>query len=114
MGAALKSSWALFLGLLLIMIGNGLQGSLIGVRSQMENFGNLMTGLVMAGYFVGFFLGSFMVPKLLERVGHIRVFAALAALASLAAIVFPLFVDPVSWLLMRILIGLSYSGLYVV
>lgn len=114
MGAALKSSWALFLGLWLIMLGNGLQGSLVGVRSQMENFDSTTTGLVMAGYFIGFFAGSFAVPRLLSLVGHIRVFAALAALASLAVIIYPLFVTGYAWMAIRILTGLSYAGLYIV
>lgn len=114
MGAALKSSWALFLGLWLIMAGNGLQGSLVAIRAQMEVFGNTVTGLIMAGYFAGFFLGSFIVPTLLARVGHVRVFAALAAMASLAILIYPLFVHPVAWIAMRVITGLAYAGLYVV
>jgi MFS family permease len=114
MADALKVSWALFIGLTLIMLGNGLGSTLVGVRAQVEDFGNTITGFVMAGYFIGFFLGSFIVPKMLARVGHVRVFAALAALASLAILIFPLWIDPWVWTLMRILTGLAYAGLYVV
>lgn len=114
MWSALKLSWALFLGLTLIMIGNGLGGTLVGVRTQVEDFGNTLTGLVMAGYFIGFFAGSTVVPKLMARVGHVRVFGALTALASLTILIYPLFVDPWVWMAMRILTGLAYAGLYIV
>lgn len=111
---ALKLSWALFLGLTLIMIGNGLGGSLVGVRTQVEDFGNTLTGLVMAGYFLGFFIGSIIVPKLMARVGHVRVFGALTALASLTILIYPLFIDPYVWTAMRVLTGVAYAGLYIV
>ncbi len=111
---ALKVSWALFLGLALIMVGNGLGGSLVGVRTQIEGFDNTFTGLIIAGYFAGFFLGSIFVPKLMANVGHVRVFGALAALASLTILVFPLFVDPYVWIVMRVFTGLAYAGLYIV
>lgn len=114
MWSALKLSWALFLGLTLIMIGNGLGGTLVGVRTQVEDFGNTLTGLVMAGYFIGFFAGSTIVPHLMARVGHVRVFGALTALASLTILIYPLFVDPWVWMAMRILTGIAYAGLYIV
>jgi MFS family permease len=110
----LKLSFALFLGLTLIMLGNGLGGSLVGVRAQVEGFNNTVTGVIMAGYFVGFFIGSYIVPKLMAQVGHVRVFGALTAMASLAILVFPLIVDPWIWTIMRVLTGVAYAGLYIV
>ena len=102
---AMKSAWALFLGLAFIMLGNGLQGSLVAVRAQYEVFNTSVIGFVMAGYFVGFFLGSLVVPRLVARVGHVRVFGALASLASFGVLVYPIFVDPVTWFLIRVLTG---------
>jgi MFS family permease len=114
MWATVVSSWALFLGIAFIMLGNGLQGSLLGVRAELEGFPTAVTGLVMTGYFVGFLAGSTVVPRLVTRVGHIRVFAALASLASVAVLLHSVFVDPVSWTAMRLVTGFSYAGLYVV
>ena len=111
---ALKVSWALFLGLTLIMIGNGLGGTLVGVRTQVEGFGNTLTGFVMAGYFLGFFIGSSIVPRMMATVGHVRVFGTLTSLASLTILIYPLFIDPWIWTLMRILTGVAYAGLYIV
>ena len=78
--------WALFLGLMLIMLGNGLQGSLLGLRAEIEGFSISTIGFVMSGYFVGLIAGSIVVPKIVSRVGHIRTFGALASLASTLAL----------------------------
>ncbi len=108
------SSWALFLGLAFIMLGNGLQGSLLGVRATIEGFPTAIIGFVMSAYFAGFLAGSTMVPKLVRRVGHIRVFAALASLASIAVLVHAVFVNPVGWGAIRLVTGFCYAGLYIV
>ena len=112
--AAIASAWALLLGIALIMLGNGLQGTLLGVRATLEGFGTGTTGLVMTGYFAGFLVGSGIVPRLLAYVGHVRVFAALASLASGAALLHAVFVSPVSWGLIRLVTGFCFAGLFVV
>ena len=112
--AAISSAWALLLGIALIMLGNGLQSTLLGVRATLEGFGTATTGLVMTAYFVGFVAGSVIVPRLLANVGHVRVFAALASLASGAALVHTVFVTPLSWGLIRVATGFCFAGLYVV
>jgi MFS family permease len=114
MYAAISSSWALLLGIGLIMLGNGLQVSLLGLRATVEGFPTTVTGIVMSGYYIGFLAGSILAPWAVKRVGHIRVFAALASLASVAALVPAVFVDPAVWTGMRILTGLSFAGIYVV
>ena len=104
---------ALFLGILLLMAGNGLQGSLIGVRSETEGFSVTVAGFVMAAYFAGFLFGSRVAESLIANVGHIRVFAGLASMASTAVLIHALFIDPVTWGLMRFVTGLCMAGLYV-
>ncbi len=108
------ASWALFTGIALLMIGNGLQGSLLGIRSEYEGFSTTATGLVMTCYFVGFLAGSRAAIRALNTVGHIRVFAALASMASTATLVHALTVTPITWGLMRFTTGLCMAGLYVV
>jgi len=112
--AALFSVSALFLGIALMMLGNGLQGSLLGLRGSLEGFDNQVLGLVMSGYFAGFLAGSLFAPRVVARVGHIRVFAALASLASAAVLVHSIFIDPWVWFGMRLVTGFSYAGLYIV
>lgn len=110
----LLSMWALFLGVLLMMLGNGLQGTLVGVRSTLEGFDTLVIGVILAAYYAGFLIGSRFTIRALARVGHVRVFAALASIASTAALLYALFVNPPAWLLMRFASGFCLAGLYVV
>lgn len=110
----LRASWALLIGIGFMMLGNGLQGTLLGLRATMEGFGTFNTGIMMSGYFVGVFLGSMIAPKLVQRVGHIRVFAALASLASISILIHGLYVHAITWTIMRLLTGISYAGLFVV
>ncbi len=114
MRTAIALAWALLLGMALIMLGNGLQGTLLGVRATLEGFATTVTGFVMTGYFAGFLVGSVLAPRIVARVGHIRVFAALASLASASALIHAVFVDPWSWGAMRLVTGFSFAGLYVV
>ena len=111
---ALLSTWTLFTGIAMIMLGNGLQGSLLGVRASMEGFSTTTTGFIMTGYFVGFLGGSVLVPRWVRNVGHIRVFAALASLASVAILAHAVFINATLWTLMRLMTGFCYAGLYIV
>lgn len=113
LGAILKA-WPLLLGMFMLMIGNGLQGTVLGVRGGAEGFSDTTLGYVMAGYFVGFLGGTRATPWLLRRVGHVRVFAALASLISAAFILYAALVHPIAWFLLRLTIGFCFSGVYVV
>ncbi|MEC8039675.1 MAG: MFS transporter, partial [Pseudomonadota bacterium] len=109
----LSSAWALFLGLMLLMVGNGLQGTLLGVRGDIEGFSTFEMSIVMSAYFVGFLGGSRMAPEMIRRVGHVRVFAALASMVSAVLILYPVLAHPVAWALGRVVIGFCFSGVYV-
>ena len=114
MFTVLRNTWALFFGFALICLGHGLQGTLIGVRSVIEGFSFVSAGVIIAGYYVGYLAGAILIPIFLRRVGHIRVFAALASLASIAILLHSIFLDPVSWFIIRIITGISLSGIYVI
>ena len=114
MGKLLKNSWALFTGYGILMIAHGLQGNLLGVRSVIEEFNFIATGTMMSGYFIGYFIGANMVPKLVGKVGHIRVFAAFASIASLSILIHAVFVNPFVWTFGRFLTGFSIVGIFIV
>ncbi len=111
--SVLGSSWALLLGLMLLMVGNGIQGTLLGIRGNIEGFSTFELSIVMSAYFLGFLFGSRAAPDLIRRVGHVRVFAALGSLVSAALILFPVVTDPISWTILRVLIGFCFSAVYV-
>ncbi|WP_171179485.1 MFS transporter [Ruegeria sp. HKCCD8929] len=109
----LSSAWALLLGMGLLMVGNGLQSTLLGVRGEIQEFSTLQMSFVMSAYFVGFLGGSRLAPEMIRRVGHVRVFAALASFISAVMIMYPLLADPIAWSLGRVIIGFCFSGVYV-
>ena len=111
--SVLRTSWALLLGMLLLMVGNGLQGTLLGVRGDLEAFSTIQMSVIMSAYFVGFLGGSRAAPHMIRRVGHIRVFAALASMISAVLILYPLIAHPVSWTVFRVVIGFCFSAVYV-
>lgn len=109
----LSSAWALLFGMGLLMVANGMQGTLLGVRGQIEGFATLEMSIVMSAYFVGFLGGSRIAPNLIRRVGHVRVFAALASMISAVMILYPTLTDPWVWAFGRVLIGFCFSAVYV-
>ena len=96
------------------MLGDGLQGTLLAVRAYREGFSTLITGLVMSSFYVGYLGGTLWAPGIVKKVGHIRVFAALAAVASACILVHAAFPNPVAWIFLRLISGFCFSGVYIV
>ncbi|MCE5972923.1 MFS transporter [Sinirhodobacter sp. WL0062] len=109
----LRQSWPLLLGVMLLMVGNGMQGTLLGIRGGIEGIGTYQMSVVMASYFAGFLFGSQMTPVMIRRVGHVRVFAALGSMISAVLILYAAFPHWIAWSVMRVLIGFSFSGVYI-
>jgi len=113
MFGVVKNSWALFLGMFMLMVGNGLQGTLLGLRGFAEGFNPVEMSFVMSAYFVGFLGGSRFAPEMIRRVGHVRVFAALGSTISAVLILYPVLAEVWVWTLGRVVIGFCFAGVYV-
>ena len=113
MFGVLRTTWPLFMGLLFLMLGNGLQGTLLGIRGALEGFSTGEMSVVMAAYFVGFLFASRTAPEMIRKVGHVRVFAALGSFISAVLIMFPTVTEPWAWILLRAIIGFSFCGVYI-
>ncbi len=111
---AIISTWTLFFGLFLISAGSGLQVVLLGTRAPEVGFSNFATSIVMSGWFAGIFIGSIIVPNILANVGHVRVFGAMAAIASATVLIHMVFLNPSAWAAMRFASGFSFAGMYIV
>ncbi len=109
----LGTSWPLLTGVMLLMVGNGVQGTLLGIRGALEGFSTYEMSFVMSAYFLGFLGGSRLAPVMIRRVGHVRVFAALGSLISAVLVLYPVFPDVWAWTVMRVVIGFCFSGVYV-
>jgi MFS family permease len=114
MRGTLPAVSALLLSVAVLLVGNGLQGTLIGVRGGLEAFTPSALGVIAAAYYLGFSCGCLSGSWLINRVGHIRTFAVLASIASASALLHSLFVTPLTWALLRIVTGVCLAGLYMV
>src|ERR1039457_6871926 len=110
----ISTTWPLLLGMGVLMLGAGLQSTVLGLRATLEGFPTPVIGAIMSCYYLGYLAGTVAAPRMLRQIGHIRVFAALAAVASAAALVQALFINPYAWGAMRATSGLCFAGLYVV
>ncbi len=113
MSAVMRTTWPLFLGLFFLMLGNGLQGTLLGIRGSIEKFSTTEMSVIMSAYFVGFLFASKMAPRMIQKVGHVRVFAALGSFISAVLILFPTITEPWAWVILRGIIGFSFCGVYI-
>lgn len=111
---AITSIFTLLFGIGLLLTGNGLVGTLLGVRGGLEGFSSATLGLVMAGYFSGFVAGAFIVPRIIRRVGHVRTFAALASICSITVLLHGLYPIAIVWLAARAIAGACIVGIYIV
>ncbi len=109
-----SSIFSLLFGIGIILIGSGFLGTLLGMRATLENFSEVVTGLVMSAYFLGFIAGAFVCPPLINRIGHIRAFAVMAAVASTAILTHAMIIDPWAWAALRLITGICGVGLYMV
>ena len=110
----IRSTWPLFLGILFIGLGNGLQGTLSSWRADFEGFSVLTTGLIMSGYFIGQLVSSIIAPKQIKKTGQIRTYAAYASIASTAILIQILFIEPPVWFVARFLSGFCIAGIMII
>jgi MFS family permease len=96
-----------------IQLANGFFGTFLSLRVAFENFSATMAGLVLSSYFAGFTLGALRCGRIIERIGHIRAYAAFAGLVAAATAVMPLLVGPLPWVGLRAIIGFGCAGIFV-
>lgn len=104
----------LLISVAMLCLGHGLSGSLVSLAADAAKFRTDVTGFVMSGFSAGLLLSAFVAPRLVRSVGHVRTFAGLASTVSTAMLLFPLWVDPVFWFLLRVIVGLCVSGMFIV
>jgi MFS family permease len=112
--SAIRSVSSLLLGMAVLLAGSGLVGTLLGLRASAEGFSGLTLGFAMSGFFTGYIVGAFVSPPLIRRIGHIRVFTAMAALAAVVSLLYGMWVDPWVWWVLRVINGIAMVTIYMV
>ncbi|MCW8086636.1 MFS transporter [Sabulicella glaciei] len=114
MRALLSPISALLLSVAILIMGNGLQSTLLPVRASFEEFDPTEIGLQGSSYFLGFVVGCILGGRMIQRVGHIRTFAALASVASTVVLIHAMVIEPFTWAVLRAITGFCFAGLYLV
>jgi MFS family permease len=114
MYATLRPIFSLLLGLFFLIVGHGLQLTLVPLRAEAEGWSSFEIGMIGSAYYVGFLGGCIATPYLILRAGHIRAFMALAAIITAAMVAHPLWVAFGPWLVLRLAIGAALAGLYMI
>lgn len=114
LSSTLNPLTALLAGAFIVLVGQGLQGMIVPVRAQLEGFATSEIGLLSSAYSAGFVLSCILTPYMLRRVGHIRTFAVMAALAACVVQLLILAVHPWVWIGLRVVTGFCFAGLFMV
>ena len=108
------SIYSLLLAIAILLLGSGLLGTALGIRAGMEAFPESVTGFIMSAFFIGYVIGSYLCPRLIHQVGHIRAFSVLAAFGTASVLAHGLIVDAVVWWILRVITGICMVGLYLI
>ncbi|HKK51111.1 MAG TPA: MFS transporter, partial [Myxococcota bacterium] len=114
MTAVLAPIFALLLSAALLLMGNGLQGTLLPVRAALEGYSAVEIGVLGSAYFLGFALGCLYGPRMIRRAGHVRAFAAMVAIASTVVLAHAILLSPWAWWGLRILTGGCFATLFMI
>lgn len=114
MWKAIKPVQALLLSVGLLLMGNGLQGTLLPIRAGIDNFSTFDIGILGSSYFFGFATGCLIGPYMVRRAGHIRAFTGLVAIASTSALIHVMLPIPPIWWVFRAMTGLCFAALYMI
>jgi MFS family permease len=114
MQSTLRPLVSILLGLLFLIVGHGMQLTLIPLRASALDWSKFEIGAVGSAYYVGYVLGCFVSPHLIRKSGHIRAFTVFAATVTIAMLAHALWVSFAPWLVFRLFLGGSLAGLYMI
>ena len=113
MMASFNNVRTLLLAIFVLMAGSGFLATLIAIRLEQAGQGSLIIGLVATAYYGGLTLGALKVSPLIERVGHIRAFAAFVSFYSASSLTYAIIDAPLLWVALRFADGFVMSGVFV-
>ncbi|PYE88415.1 MFS transporter [Phyllobacterium leguminum] len=105
---------ALLFSTFLMLVGGGLAGILLPLRAGLDGWSPTTIGWMGTSYALAFTLGCLIVPRLVRRVGHVRVFSVLLTLLSMSLLLHALVMEPVAWMIFRGIAGFSLAGGYMI
>jgi MFS family permease len=114
MTATLFKLGTLLLAVAILLIGHGLQLTLLPIRAELLGWTTSAIGITASAYYSGLVVGSIVIPGIVARIGHIRAFMVMGALATMALLGAGLLNDFTAWMVLRFATGFAFAGLYMV
>ncbi|MDH5518023.1 MAG: MFS transporter [Gammaproteobacteria bacterium] len=110
----IRAHFSLLSATAILLLGSGLLGTLVALRAESEAFPQVIIGMIMSGFFMGYVIGSYLCPQVIRTYGHIRSFSIFAATGCVTVLLHGLIVDPFVWLVLRVITGICMLGMYLV
>jgi MFS family permease len=104
---------ATIVGIALVQLANGFLGTVVSMSIAAMGFTPAVMGVVLAAYYGGYTIGAATIGGILQRVGHIRLFAALAGLVAACVALLPVLTPALAWISLRLLMGFGCAGLFI-
>lgn len=101
---------ALLLGSAFLLFAGGVNSLILPIRGEAEGFSAAALGLLGTGWAVGYVIGCLRTPAMVARVGHIRAFGAMCAIAAIAVLLSLLMMTPWVWIPVRAASGFCFAG----
>ncbi len=105
---------ALLVSVAILCLGHGLNNTVLSMRATLENYPDWVMGVMTSGYFVGSVLGALYCARIIPIIGQIRAFAAFASIASAISLLHVMYINEISWILLRVTYGFCVTALYMV
>ncbi len=110
----LKPFLSLYAAVFFLLTAVSLLNTFLSLRLSMAGVGVQTTGLVLTAYYLGLALGVFVCDSVIRRVGHIRAFAAFAAIGTAVVLIHGICLSVPLWVCLRLASGIGNSGLIMV
>lgn len=110
---AILSVRSLLLAIFILMAGSGFLATLISLRLEAAGAAPAQIGVVATAYFGGLTLGALKGARVIQRVGHIRAFAAFVSVFSASTLTYAVYENVLLWTVLRFVDGLCMAGVFV-
>ena len=114
MFTAVRPVASLMLSTLFMLTAGGMASYLLPLRAVAEGWSTFAVSMIATGYAIAFTAACVITPRLVKRVGHVRVFGVLTTLMAMSLILHALVVHPAAWVLIRAMAGFSIAGGYMI
>ena len=101
---------ALLSGSAFLLFAGGVNALILPVRGEIEGFTAASLGLLGTGWAIGYVAGCVMTPGLVAKVGHIRAFGVMCALAAITVLLSLILLTPWVWIPLRGISGFCFAG----